>query len=857
MLGNAGTPGAVRPLVTGLFFVSGATGLVYETIWLRQLVLLFGSTLHATTAILSVFMGGLALGAWLGGRFACRARTRPLVAYGLLEIALGGYALLVPRLLEAIEPAMRLLWEAGGRDLPLLLSAGKLVGIVLVLLPPTAFMGATLPVLSREIAHGGQRFGGQIGTLYSVNTLGAVAGTALAGLYLLPTLGMSATLSLAAAANWGVGGLALALAAGSRRPAPGIGDLGGPPSSKEKDRASPTLLAAFALSGAAAMTLEVAWTRGLSLVFGSSVYAFALMLVAFLSGLGFGSAAFSALLRRGRREAAVLLAALLGGAGVAALATAWILQFMPSLFGRLYLAAPFGPGTWLAVQLGIALLVMLPTTFLLGGVFPAVIELDARKLEGVPRSVGRSYGANTLGTIAGALAGGFLFVPALGVAGTILLAAALELALGLVVSWKLVPGSPGRRLPLVAGLAAGLVLVGVARPGWDTLLMNSGVYVNLQEFPVRTWKDYLERLRGNNRIVYAREGLTASVLVADHLPSGSRYLSVNGKIEASSRADLETQILVGHLPLLLHREPRDVLVIGLASGITIGSVATHPVRRVDVVEVERAMIEAARLFSEVNGNVLEDPRVVLRVNDARNELQFDRSTYDVIISEPSNPWMTVASNLFTKEFFELVRGRLRPGGVFCQWVQAYSLRAEDLRSILAAFHHAFPRLLVFETLRGVDLLLIGSAEPVRLDLAQLERRMAELKVQMDLRRVGVRRPSDLLALFRLGDLEAGRILEGATPNTDDNGRVEFSAPLALYLDTIEENLALLDSAGSDPLAYLDPAPASREEADRLLLVLASKWKERGHEGLALAAATRLAGGPFAAEARQLMEGRSR
>ncbi len=851
-------PGAGRPVATAflLFFVSGATGLVYETIWLRELVLVFGSTLYATSAILSTFMGGLALGAWAAGRAMDRRRAPPLRVYGLIEIALALYALLVPALLDSLTPVVRVIWEAGGSESFFWLSAGKLGGIAAVLLPPTVLMGATLPVLARQVARREGAIGGEVGALYAVNTLGAAAGTALAGFLLLPALGMAATLRAAAGANLAIGAMALFLAGRVPRPAAAVpgperNGTSGPASAREPE--SWTLLWVFAASGFVAMVLEVAWTRGLVLVVGSSVYAFSLMLVAFLAGLALGSAAFAAVLRRGRLGPRTMLVGLLGGAGVLAFSTGWVMQAMPGLFGRIFLSTSLGPAAWFGIQLLMALVVMFPTTFLLGGVFPAVLQAHARGLDRVPSSVGRVYAANTLGTILGALAGGFLLVPWLGVADTVVLVAAFELGLALLVAWKLLPGRAPRRLALAAPLAVGLALLPFARPGWDVLLMNSGVYMNLHDLPEgRTWQDFVRGLRKNNRVVYHREGLTASVLVADHLPSKSRYLSVNGKIDASSHADLETQVLLAHLPLLFHEQPRDVLVIGLASGITVGSAAAHPVRRIGVIEVERAMLDAARLFSEANGAALADPRVRVRINDARNELRFDAGAYDAIISEPSNPWMTVASNLFTEEFFRLARTRLRPGGIFCQWVQAYCLRPEDLRSILAAFRKAFPGVLVFETLKGVDLLVIGTQEPLRFDLAALGKRMSELRVQMDLRRVGVRHPVDLLALFRLGDLEAPRLLAGAPSNTDDNGRVEFAAPRAFYLETIDANLALLDSAGSDPLAYLDPPPATAEEADRLSLALALRWRERGHAERAAAAARRLRPGSLGAEAERLL-----
>jgi len=280
-------------------------------------------------------------------------------------------------------------------------------------------------------------------------------------------------------------------------------------------------------------------------------------------------------------------------------------------------------------------------------------------------------------------------------------------------------------------------------------------------------------------------------------------------------------------------------------------VASHELRSIRVVEVEATVVEAARFFSEANGNVLQDPRLQVSINDARNELQFSTHTYDVIASQPSNPWMTVASNLFTEDFFGLARTRLRPSGIFCQWIQTYSLRPEDLRSILVAFHAVFPHVLVFDTLEGVDLLLVGSVEGVRIDMERLARRMADPRVRADLARANVDAPLDILALLRAGDREVDRLVEDGGSNTDDNARVEFSAPKALFLDTQAANLAMLDRLGADPVVYVTPLPG-RDTGDRMRLDLAGAWLARGERDRAASAATIALTGPHAAEAHAML-----
>ena len=842
-------------IVLLLFFISGASALVYEVIWLRKLVLIFGSTLFATSTVLSTFMGGLALGAFVAGKIEDRRRFHPLRLYGILEIAIGVYALAVPTLLDSLSPIYKAIWEAGASESFLVLSLAKFVGIAAVLLPPTVLMGASLPVLARQVADDAARIGGKVGSLYAVNTFGAVAGTFIAGFIAVPWVGVRATIWITAAVNILIGVAALLMAkriaSPSAEPAP------------EKRRAADRMprparvwvaLAAFGVSGFAAMALEVAWTRALGLVFGSSVYAFALMLLAFLAGLAIGSAIFSALLsRRPDLDPGTLLAVLLGSAGVLAYATAFVFEKLPLIFAQIYFDWRPPPEGWFAVQFLLSLLVMFPATVAFGGIFPTVVQLHARGLDRVSGSVGTVYASNTVGTIFGAAAAGFFLVPQLGVRNTVVLMAAAEIVLGLLVALLVMSSGLSRKLAFAAAMAASLVVVGVARPGWDVLLMNSGVYINLQDLPEDSdWKDFRKYTQENTVPLYAREGLTASVIVADQPAYSNRYLAVNGKVEASTSNDMETQLMAVHLPLLLHPDPTDVMVIGLASGITVGAAATHGVERIKVVEVEEAMVPAARLFSEFNGNVLDDPRVEISVNDARNDLEFSADTYDVIASEPSNPWMTVAANLFTEDFFHMARTRLRPGGIFSQWLHTYYLPTEDMRSIIAAFRSAFPNVWVFETFEGIDLLLLGSDHPLELDLEGLELRMADLRIRMDLARVNVRSPVDLLPLFRLGDAEVERLIDGAPRNTDDNARVEFSAPKALYSDTLEANLDYLERFAADPMLYVKSG-ATSPAGEEVRLELARAWARRGNIEKAASEARTLLDGPLKEDAEAFLK----
>ncbi|HEX6850897.1 MAG TPA: fused MFS/spermidine synthase [Candidatus Polarisedimenticolaceae bacterium] len=830
-----------------LFFLSGATGLIYQVVWLRQLVLVFGSTLEATSAVLGVFMAGLAAGAWAGGRWMDRRPgASPLRVYGILEIGVAAAALSAAFLLPRVSiPA-----ELGEPSR----SAARLLAIAALLLPPTLLMGATLPVLSRRAVRDPLLVGGSVGRLYAVNTFGAVVGTFLAAFVALPSVGLRATSALTIGANVLLGTVAIVA---SRRTGEASTVVTPPRDPRPANVAQALPLLVFAASGFGAMVLEVAWTRALGLVFGSSVYAFALMLLAFLIGLASGGAGVSAWLRR-RPDAdgGALLALLLAASAAASFATAWGLQALPGIAASYLIRGSEAPIGWFALQLGLALLVMFPSTFALGGVFPAVLHRCAVAGDGVAGSVGRVYASNTAGTILGALAAGFVLVPRFGVWGVLLGVCALQGALALTAALGTAQARSSMRAVAVGLAVAVIGALAIARPGWDALLMNSGVYYNVDTGPgAPSWPEHLAKLRATSRIVFVEEGRTASVMVVDHLPSRGRYLAVNGKVDASSSADLETQLLMGHLPMLFRPGAKDVLVVGLASGISVGAVAAHPAETIRVVEVERAMVRAAREFARWNGDVLDDRRVEVVVDDARHFLRRDRGAYDVIVSQPSNPWMTVAANLFTREFFEIGRSRLRPGGVFGQWIQLYGLRPEDVASVVAAFRSSFPSVMLFSTMGGVDLVLLGSETPLRFDTASLDAAMSELRVRMSLGRVGIHRSDDLLPLFRVGDAEVDSLLGGAVTNSDDNGRVEFRAPKAMQLQTIDANAEWLCAAGSDPVRYLRPEPPA-DDADRRRLAIADRRFRRGETIWGIASARLALQGRFRSEATEMLRGQS-
>jgi len=673
-----------------------------------------------------------------------------------------------------------------------------------------------------------------------VNTLGAVIGAGAAGFLVLPEVGMRQTTWLAVVLNLTVGGFAVAVAAGEpvqtkpegqdKRPRAGLPNTadGLPPPAGVL-----AALAVFGLSGFAALTYEVAWTRLLTLMLGSSTYSFTTMLATFLVGLALGSFAMARAVDR-LPHLPLALACCELGIGVTAYLGQRFFGELPSVYLGLFRHFSTSPDLLLASQFLLASLVMLLPTLLMGAVFPLVLKLSTESLAAVGRRVGGAYAVNTLGTVAGAFAAGFLLLPTLGIQGTVTLAIAINLALGLLL---LALGRRMKPLLLGAGVAAFVLVNTLTSPAaWNPLIMASGVYKEapllLRLYPSAS--EALSRLTSQFRLLFYREGMSATVTVVER-PSleypRHLTLAVDGKVDASTAADMSTQVLSGHLPLLIAERAEQVLVIGLASGVTVGSALQHPVQAVTVVEIEPAVVEASRFFDAFSHRPLADPRVRLVVDDGRNYLLATRETFDVIISEPSNPWMSGPAKLFTREFFQLGKAHLRPGGMFVQWLQLYGLEPPNLKALIRTFQAVFPEMLLFQTAEG-DLVLLGSGARLPLDYGRLTRRMALPAVARDLGRVGIESPLDLLIRFRLGRDELPGYVGSGPLNTDDNGLIEFAAPKSLHLETASINLQELRQASLGPIPYLTHMYASGPGTAAVYLGLAKRYILKGELGAA-------------------------
>ncbi len=777
----------MRKLILIAFFLSGACALVYEVVWTRLLGLVMGNTVYAVSTTLAAFMAGLALGSYVFGKVADRL-GRPGRFYGFLEIVIGLYCLVLPFLIEAADPIYSFAYRRISSS-PGVLTAIRFMTAGLILLVPATLMGATLPVLSRFYASRREKLGWEVGRLYALNTLGAVFGTLLGGFALLPSLGVDVSLASAAAVNIGLG---LGVLAVSRAETPMVPASGSEESAKEREgRPSPvphfrTVALAFAISGFAALVYEVAWTRIISLLIGPSTYAFALMLSCFLVGLAFGSALAARLIDRWRRYARQIMALLLLGSAVSALA------LLPALTGAVphirditrdhsqSFLAMYGAYFGL-----VAVLLILPTT-LLGGVFPAAVRAAAPAVGEVGRKVGQLYAANTIGAIAGSVIGGFLLIPHLGLSRAIAAGAAIHLLGALLLFAKGRERSPAVICAVLA-LAAFII-----SPDVDHKTLSSGPYKYIYAD-----ESNAEQVLESRELLYYKEGVTATVSVTK---TGEELaLVIDGKVDASLGADMDTQVLLAHLPLLFSPDPRSVLVVGLASGVTLGSVERHPtLETIECVEISPEVIEACAFFTAYNNDALSDPRLNLVVHDARNFLKMTDHSYDVIISEPSNPWMSGASALFTKEFFQSCLGRLKDGGILCQWLQGYSIPTDMLRGVIATFCEVFPHVGIWMPLKG-DFILLGSSRPIEIDPVALTRRMSGEAISSDLASIDIERWEELagMTLGLSPELCAG--VADATVQTDSRPLLEFALPKTLHMriELAAHNLSWLASSLGD------------------------------------------------------------
>jgi spermidine synthase len=767
------TPQAPRgfPLLLLLFAASGCAALIYEVVWYQLLELAIGSTAISLGVLLATFMGGLCLGSLFMPRLLAARRHHALRVFAAVEAGIGACGLLV---LFGLPLVNRLYVAASVHGLPAMLLRALLAAVCL--LPPTFLMGASLPVIARwvEVTPRGVA---RIGFLYGANTAGAVLGCFLAGFYLLRVFDMSIATYVAAALNFTVALVSFALAKRSPESAPAA-DTAASQTPAAAAKMTPLVVVSrnwmvytvIALSGASALGAEVVWTRLLGLTFGGTVYTFSIILAVFLIGLAIGSGAASWLVRRVPPRIALGIAQLLLAAGIAYTAymiSTW-LPYWPA--GR-----KLSTDIWhlFRTDVLLALAVILPATILWGASFPFALAGAASRDAEPGRLVGRVYAANTAGAIYGALIFSVLLIPWIGTQQServlVLLAAASSLVILAPAVWK--------SRSLYGGLALVVSLAGVGYLAYTVDKVPDGVIAYGRTF--LTGKD-------STKVLFTGEGMNSSIAISQY-EDGAIQFHVSGRVEASNEPyDMRMERLLGLMPAAFHPKPRSVLVVGFGAGVTAGAFTVDPdVEHILICEIEPLIPRTtSKWFPGENHDVYHNPRTTIVYDDARHFVLTTPDKYDIITSDPIHPWVKGSATLYTKEYFEMVKAHLNPGGIVTQWVPLYETDSETVKSEVATFLDVFPYGTVWANDiggEGYDLYMVGWADPLRIDVDAIQQRLRRpdfARFDYALSEINISSAYDLLASF-ISDKEGMTPwLQGAAINRDRNLRLQYLAGLA-------------------------------------------------------------------------------
>ena len=758
-----------------LFFGSGCAALIYEIVWFQLLQLVVGSTAVSLGVLLGTFMGGMCLGSFALPRVVS-AQKHPLRVYALMEAAIGLIAILVLLGLPAIGG---LYAAAVGYGLPGILLRG--IVCALCLLPPTLLMGATLPAISRWIETTPQGVS-WLGFFYGGNIVGAVLGSLLAGFYLLRLYGTATATFVAVAINVTVAGVAFILA--RRTPyQPAI--VAPAPRLAAPDASTRLVYVTIALSGMSALGAEVVWTRLLSLMLGPTVYTFCIILAVFLVGLGIGSSAGAYLSRRTEAPRVALAWCQM----LLAVAAAWCAYMLTRSipYWPINPALSRSPGMTFQIDLVRCLWAILPAACLWGASFPLALAGAASRGQDPGRLVGGVYAANTVGAIVGALGFSLLVIPAVGTqqAQRLIIGLAATAAVLALASFSgQHSSSPGKSLPLaarVAGTAPVAIFTAVvAFLIWSVAPIPPGtVGYGRSMLTVPTLPKFH----------YIGEGMNSTVAVSEW-PDGMRTFHVAGKVEATSAAiDMRLQVMLGDIPALLHPQARSALVVGFGAGVTAGSFLPFPdIQRVVICEIEPLIPKVvSRYFAVQNRHVRDDPRTQVIYDDARHFILTTREKFDIITSDPIHPWVKGSATLYTKEYFELVRQHLNPGGLVTQWVPLYETSSAVVKSEIATFLQVFPYTSLWATNHngeGYDIALLGKVDPLEIDLNQIQERANLPRYSAALTALteaGFNPPIDLLGTFAGQASDLRPWLVNAEINRDRDLRLQYLAGFQLNL----------------------------------------------------------------------------
>lgn len=795
------------PALLLLFVGSGCAALIYEVVWFQLLELVIGSSAVSMGVLLGTFMGGMCLGSLLLPRFM-PAGMHPLRMYAWLELGIGIFGL---ALLFAMPLVGGVYTAWAGSGVTGMFMRGLIAAVCL--LPPTMMMGATLPAIGRwvETTREGVAW---LGYFYGGNTAGAVAGSLLAGFYLLSVHDSAVATYVAAALNVTVTGLALVIAGLAPLPSASTPDVGGENvAARDTPRSdasgSRLVYVAIALSGLTALACEVLWTRSLSLLFGATTYTFSLILAVFLAGIGLGSSIGASLARTLERPRVALGWCQLGLCA----AMAWTSWVLTDSLPYWPINPSIAPNAWFQFQLDLvrALFAALPGSILWGASFPLALASVVRRGDDPARLVGGVYAANTVGAIVGSLTASLLLVVWIGTqhAQQVLIVVA-ALSGFMLLAESRVPAVP---LALAGGVAGLLVLAIKPVPG---VFIAYGRYTATQ--------------LGQSEVIYSGEGWNASVAVSER-PNGVRNYHNAGKVQASSEPqDMRLQRMLGHLTTLVPKQARSVVVIGCGAGVTAGAVSIDPaVQQETIAEIEPLVPRVvSTYFADHNFSVVTNPKVRVHLDDARHFLFTTDQKFDAITSDPLDPWVKGAAMLYTREFFELAKSRLNPGGVVTLFVQLYESNTEAVKSEVATFFEAFPKGMIFANTyngAGYDLVLLGQVDGTTVDVDEMEARLNRPEyaaVKRSLAEIGMNSAVDLFGTYAGSADDMQGWLKDAQVNRDRNLRLQYLAGRGLNLYRSSEIFAEMLPFAKDPQGIFTGSDATLQSLLQKIRVLQAR-----------------------------------
>jgi spermidine synthase len=797
-----------------LFFLSGLLSLIFQVIWLKKLVLVFGNTVWAVSTLLTAFMAGLAIGSWLFGRIADRAGS-PLKLYGFLEGFIGLYGLFTLFLFSQLHLVYVPLYRLSGGDNSVM-GIFKFVLALLILIWPTTCMGGTLPLLARHFTKDVNLAGTRIGTLYTINTFGAVCGTFITGFFFIPLFGLRITAFIASFISFIILAVTSLITKGEKSGfhTDGLFKI------ERKKPEEHWVLWVYLLCGFAALAYEVMWNRILVLHLRSSVYAYSIMLTVYLLGIVLGAAIMSFYVKRLKRPILVF--------AIIQFAIAFDLILLINQFGalpetlyniRFYLGLPdsgevnYGLHV-LSLVFGVLQILILPTV-LFGASFPLAVKLFVKTHTELGQETGVLYAFNTVGNILGSFCAGFLMIPFLGVQHGLLFTASLNLLVGiyLMIKTKLMP---------VKKALTSVVVILIFYGGYIVLTSQNQVILTARVFH--------EREQTEVKLLTVEEDIYATVTVEERrdVRGTWKQLSMNGINVAGTSSELfSIQKLQGHLPLLLHENPKNVLHIGFGSGGTAYSVSRYPVENITIAEISKSVIEkAADYFQEVNHGVLEDPRVKVVFTDGRNKVLAGKEHYDVILSDSIHPRFSGNGSLYTYEYYQLLRNRLKPGGLVSQWLPFYSLTPENFKMIIKSFYEVFPNTSVWFPNSTINayVIVIGKLDEPLIDYAVMEEKLKIPEVAADLKKINSETPYKILDFFLFANETVGKFVDDVPLHTDDNMAVEYLSGRMLskwYTSYINyANLLQYRTSVKGYLKNLDKA----DESDKDILATITRYE---------------------------------